>query len=369
MSEPTEPGQLGNPMSLHEHALRLHRLDPDAVLPRDGYPYCDDEHHQRSSSRRPSDDHRHRGADAAATLDAHFAKADAHPSELAWAFHDADVPIHRNDHIAAAALRAERGKVQQTGRWLVRHSPDRCSALIGLALLATDWAEEDIELIQIIGLLSDKFGPLAAEALKRRRGGAEALRWLAGRVKGWGRVYVVEALCLVGSTSERSWLLRHACDGDHLNGYFAGQVATATHLHQAITAPDVDDEMIDHTGRLLKIMAECGGMGMTWQHYPPISVVLDAHVGHLARQVPTVSRYLDAACIADHLSRMPPDTLELDPDRQDHLLARYLTVVNRSDWSKMAQAAFDPGDDFFIWFAQTIATRLRLSAFTQTDTE
>jgi len=40
-------------------------------------------------------------------------------------------------HIAAAALRADLRRVQQAGRWLVRHGPDRCSALIGLALLAT----------------------------------------------------------------------------------------------------------------------------------------------------------------------------------------------------------------------------------------
>jgi hypothetical protein len=56
----------------------------------------------------------------------------------------------------------------------VRHSIDRNAATVGLALLAADWAAEDIPLIQSIGLLSDHFGPLAAEALQRRRGGAEA---------------------------------------------------------------------------------------------------------------------------------------------------------------------------------------------------
>ena len=88
---------------------------------------------------------------------------------LAWAFHDVYVPIQRNEHIAAAALRADRSRVQLAGRWLVRHSPDRCSAVVGLALLAADWAEEDVGLIKIIGLLSDRFCPLAAAALKRRR--------------------------------------------------------------------------------------------------------------------------------------------------------------------------------------------------------
>ncbi|MEU7935691.1 hypothetical protein [Micromonospora echinofusca] len=95
--------------------------------------------------------------------------------------------------------------------------------------------------------MSHRFGPLAAEALKRRRGSGQALLWLAQRVTGWGRVYAVEALCRHGARGSRWWLLRYACDGDFLNGYFAGQVATAAHLHEAITGSDVDDDLVDHT--------------------------------------------------------------------------------------------------------------------------
>ncbi|MEU4404769.1 hypothetical protein AB0F88_09605 [Streptosporangium sp. NPDC023963] len=67
--------------------------------------------------------------------------------ELAGAFHGLYIPIHHNEHIAAAALRADKRRVQRAGRWLVRHSGDRCSATVGLALLATGWAEEDTALI------------------------------------------------------------------------------------------------------------------------------------------------------------------------------------------------------------------------------
>ncbi|MEU4681344.1 ankyrin repeat domain-containing protein [Micromonospora sp. NPDC023737] len=65
----------------------------------------DDELHryrrQRPQTRK---DQRLRGVDVAAILDMHFGKADAPPSELADAFCQADVPIHHNEHIAAAAL-------------------------------------------------------------------------------------------------------------------------------------------------------------------------------------------------------------------------------------------------------------------------
>lgn len=363
MSETTEPEPLGPRIALFHHALRLHRENPDSPLPHDGEPYPDDERHRGRRSR-TREDVRVRGADVAAVLDRHFANADAPASELAHAFHDVDVPIHANDHIAAAALRANRRRVQHTGRWLVRHSTDRCSALVGLALLATDWAEEDIPLIQTIGLLSNTFGALAAKALRRRTGGGQALLWLAQRVTGWGRVYVIEELCRYGSHAARGWLLRQACDGDFLNGYFAGQVAIAAHLHEAITGAGIDDDLLDHTGRLLHTMADCQGMGTTLEHYPPAAIVLAAHAAHLGRQTPTADRYLNAAFIAGHLATKPPGQCGCTTEQRDEIVRHYLTVLNRQDWCDAIHTNPDRDDDFFAWFVDNVAARLNLRAFT-----
>jgi hypothetical protein len=353
----------GSRISLFEHALRLHQQCPDLPLPRDGEPYPDDTLHHRQPRAR-AQDQRLKGAAAAVILDAHFAEAAAPVSALVGAFHEVDVPIHHNEHIAAAALRADKRRVQQTARWLVRHSTDRCSAIVGLALLAGDWAEEDIPLIQTIGLLSDKFSPLAADALRRRRGGGEALLWLAQRVAGWGRVYVIEALCRVGSFQSRQWLLRHASDGDYLSGYYAGQVATAAHLHEAIARPEVDDDLADHTARLLKIMADCGGMGMTLEHYPPAATVLAAHAGHLSRQTPAANRYIDAATIASHLAGKPPERLGCTAEQRDHLLQQYRAVLRRDDWCDAVRTGIAPGSDVLAWLT-AVAARLQLAAFTE----
>ncbi|WP_239134272.1 hypothetical protein [Rugosimonospora africana] len=211
--------------------------------------------------------------------------------------------------------------------------------------------------------MSNRFGPLAAEALQRRRGGESALLWLAQRVAGWGRVYVVEALCHHWMYASRGWLLRHACDGDFLNGYFAGRVATAAHLREAITGAEVDDDLIDHTGRLLKIMANCGGMGMTLEHYPPAPIVLAAHAAHLARQVPTVNRYVNAAIIADHLTDKPSRRCGCTTEQRDRIVQQYLTVLDRPDWCDTVRAGLDSTNDYFVWFAGNVATRLHLRAF------
>ncbi|MFI7468797.1 hypothetical protein [Nonomuraea sp. NPDC049646] len=328
MSETPEPGPLGNQTSLYDHALRLHRLYPDAALPNDGRPYPVSDAPRRRI-RESQDDRRRQGAGAAAILDAFFTRPGAAPRDLTWAFHDVDVPIHFNEHITAAALRADLERVQETGRRLVRNSADECSTVIGLAVLASDWDEQDIDLIKHIGLLSGTFGPLAAHALKRRMGGAGALLWLARRTARWGRVYIVEALCEVGGLAARPWLLREAIDGDILNGYYVGAVAKAADVHEAITAPDPDDDLIDHTGRLLSLMADNNGMGQTWKGYHAIRRVLDAHVTHLAHQQPTARRYYTAAYIADRLLKADPDLPNLPPDHQAHLLDQYLTILRR----------------------------------------
>lgn len=283
-------------VSLYEHALMLHREFPHGPLPKDGSPYPDAALDSAAGRRNRSP--RKAGADVARALDKHFSVKKPSLERLAETLAGLDVPIHRNDHIAAAALRAKRSRVRRTGRWLVRHSHSRRAAVVGLALLATDHDERDIPLIQTIGLLSNHFGPLAAEALLRRRA-VEALTWLGDRTAGWGRVYVVEALCRSGAG--REWLLRHACDGDCLNGYFAGKVATAAHLHAAITSDHVDEQLIDHTGRLLEVMTWCDGMGMTLRNYPPAHAVAEAYTRHVSRLPTTPARLRCSTAIAEYL--------------------------------------------------------------------
>jgi hypothetical protein len=174
--------------------------------------------------------------DAARLLAEHFADAGAEPRKLALIFHRVYVPIRPNGHIDAAVENVDRDRVLEAGRWLVRNGTDRCAVTIGLSVLgAVGIDAEDVPLVQTIGLLSNRFGALAARALKQVEGGAQALLWLAERVEGWGRVYVVEGLCSLRDPTTYPWLLRKAVDGDILNGYFAGKVATVGRLHEART--------------------------------------------------------------------------------------------------------------------------------------
>ncbi|MEU8001088.1 hypothetical protein AB0B66_08010 [Catellatospora sp. NPDC049111] len=372
MSVTPEPGLLGSQLSLFDYALRTHQENPDAPLFRDGEPYPDDEQHRGRKSRpQAPEDRRREGADVAAVLDAHFAERSAVPRDLAGAFHDLYVPIHPNDHIAAAACRVDADRVRATGRWLVQHATDRCAVTVGLALLATLWDDDDLPLIKTIGLLSNRFGPLAARALERRSwcGGSEALLWLAERVTGWGRVYVVESLCKVGSAAARPWMLRRACDGDYLNRYFAGKVATAAHLHEAITAANPDSELVDHTGLLLTIMADSGGTGITLDHYPPAAAVLQAHCEHASRLEPSVERFSIAAQLAAYLRQPSARRIAWPEGGREQVVGGYLSLLNRESWCAVARAGLAAGDHRVTWLAGALAPGLALRAFTDAVTD
>ncbi|WP_240662508.1 hypothetical protein [Streptomyces sp. WAC 06738] len=358
MSEATGMKPPGSQTALFDYALALHKSTPDEPLPRDGEPYPDDRTHRRRLRPEAPEDRSRIGLDVASLLDAHLASPSAGPSSLAEAFHDLYVPIHENEHITAAAQRADRDRVLQTGRWLVRHGTDRCAVTVGLALLAAVGTADDIPLIHTIGLLSNRFGPLAARALERLpEGGAEALLWLADRVTGWGRVYVVEALCRLDEPAARSWLLRRACDGDFLNAYFAGRVAETTDLHEVITEPCLDNEIADHTGRLLLVLTYSQGMGMTLSRYPHAEAVLTAHLRHLERLGPSAGRYSTAAWLASSLGEQGDAGSIGSTERWRSYRDRYLALLDREDWCQVARKALAAKEPGVLRLAETASGR------------
>lgn len=356
MAGPTTPE---TQPTLFDHASQLYQLAPDQPLPRDGEPFPDDHAHRGPRPKYPK--HRVReGLEAAGVLTKHFATHDAPPAELAEALHGLLIPIHPNGHIDHAAESAEHGRVLETGRWLVRNGTDRCAVTIGLAILGAIGIDpQDIPLIQTIGLLSNRFGPLAARALKQVDGGAQALIWLAERVEGWGRVYVVEALCDLRDPTTFPWLLRKAADGDILNGYFAGKVAITGRLHEAVEQFGYDPELVDATSRLLWVMSECEGMGATLGRYPHASHVLDAHSRALAHMDPTPMRIQAAAVVAQYLGRKNP-TAAATSAAWNAARALYIETLSSQTWSEAASSAVQGEDRRVVWIAKAIAPGLGL---------
>ncbi|MFD4347371.1 hypothetical protein ACFWQ6_21365 [Streptomyces coelicoflavus] len=238
-------------------------------------------------------------------LDAHFARGSASPGELAAVCHDVHIPIHPDEHITAAAERADGRRARETGRWLVRHGTDRCSATLGLALIAAVGTADPVT---------------------------------------------------------RPWLLRRACDGDFLNAYFVGDVVRTTGLHEAATASHVDDEIMDHAGRILLVMTGSSGMGATLSRYPHAEAVLAAHLRHLTRTEPSAGRYCTAAWLAGNLGE-DGDEGSIGPARRwRHHRDGYLSLLARDDWCGVAREALAAKDPGILWLVETAWGR-RLAAF------
>ncbi|GAA1580353.1 hypothetical protein [Actinoplanes couchii] len=358
----------GAPGTLHAFALRLFPHDPDSpgspacpVSPHDPDAHCAliQEYRRVHRCRTRGPDARHQqGMAAAAVLEHHFARPDNRPEDLLDAFHDVAVPSRHNPHLAAAIQRTDPDRARHAGRWLLRNSTHECAARIGLALLSENHHPDDIPLIRTLGLLGDSLAPLVAFALGRRREAVEPLIWLADRSGGWSRVYYVEALCERPSRA-RHWLLRNACDGDHLNGYFAGTVATLAHLHEAITAADPDEALVDHTGRLLTVMTFAGGMGTGLTGYPPARAVLAAYARHLGRKAPTLDRWMRAAYLGEFLLGCPPEEIGCTVGERDRLIRRFRVILARRSWRDAVRERAAPSDGPHLWHAARVLARMR----------
>jgi hypothetical protein len=347
---------------LYERVVALHRSAPDGPLPRDELRLLGRRTHPRHPDAEAPRDYSQAGAAVAAVLDDHFARPDGRPPELLHAFHDVYVPIHPKDHIRAAVERADAERARCTGRWLVRNGTDHCAVAVGLALVAETGTEEDIPLLRTIGLLSGWFGALAAHGLERLSGRAASLLWLAERAEGWGRVSAVEALCRVDDAAVRDWLLRKAFDGDFLNAYFIRDVAEATCLHEVLTAPRVDPEIVGQTTRMLVTMTECAGAGMTLRHYSHSETVLTEHLRHLGRQEPGVRSYCGVAWLVRGLLG-EIDAQSVGPvERWRRFVDAYEALLDRDDWCEAARAGRRDGDPGIEWLLQQEWGR-RLAAF------
>ncbi|MEU0289353.1 hypothetical protein [Streptomyces sp. NPDC006147] len=366
MSATSGAGNAGLPTTLFQHALRLHRLTPDTPLFRGGEPFPDAEGRPRRWSGLPYDPEAG-AARAAEILSAHFADDRAPSFRLVRELRDVPFPYRSDERIKAVALPAPAARVRETGRLLVRYGTEPTPVAVGLALLTEVATARDIPLIQTIGLLSKPFAPAAVMALDRLQGGVEALIWLAERVTVWGRVHAVDKLLRRRDDhpAVRPWLLRRAADGDHLNAYFAAEVARATALHEVVARSGDDAEVVDHAGRLLHVMKHCEGMGTSLRQYEHAVTVMEAHARHIRVLGPTAERYFTAASLAQYLGTQTPAWSD-DPAVGAHwegVRMSYLDLTDRADWCDVARKGLAAGDWRMTWLAGSMAPELDLRAF------
>ncbi|AGL18142.1 hypothetical protein [Actinoplanes sp. N902-109] len=77
-----------------------------------------------------------------------------------------------------------------------------------------------------------------------------------------------------------------------------------------------------------------------------------------------MSRYIDAAMIANYLTAEPAHRCGCTTEQRDRIVQRYLAVLEQPGWRDAACSGLDPAGEFFTWFASHVAARLRPGAVT-----
>ena len=182
------------------------------------------------------------------------------------------------------------GRVHAIGRWLAEHGTRRHAVAAGLVVIGATGGDRDLDLLLLLGSLED-LTLYAAVALRRSHSDPDrAIFELAKRVDGWGRIHAVERLRGTCDPEIRAWLLRDGFRNAVMNDYLAHLAATTGDLHGALTAPDVDDPLLDGAGDILDALCAVGGPAKDITHYPHGPATIDQYLTLVGQRPPTLDR-------------------------------------------------------------------------------
>lgn len=273
-------------VSLFDHALRLHLINPDCCLPDDGALYPDSISGAPDARDVPNR-RRRTGARSAATAqrscettELTFPERIAALTAALWDFSQASNSFpspspedlrqlhNRCTSLAAAErdaktalLRASPGiplspRLRSAALWLVRHGVDRHAVIVGLDLLASGaGVPDDGPLIRMIGLL-DAAAHAAIDALVAIPGTGHDLLWLVQRSKpdllnNSQMSAAVKFLATDPDPAVRDWIFYNPPKPP---GYLSLHVAESVGLAGLLAGSDVNGALWDRAAQLLIAM-------------------------------------------------------------------------------------------------------------------
>jgi hypothetical protein len=152
------------------------------------------------------------------------------------------------------------GKVRPHARWFIEQSR-HCEPLrFGIALLGLSGTKQDLSLLKDVAR-HDEFTIAAANAVSSITDDPVEQWWqMAKQVQGWSKVHLVKRLARrrLENAEVQDWLLRQGWRDCPSTEYLAYACASAGRLDQALARPNVDDELLESTGRLIGAMLVAG---------------------------------------------------------------------------------------------------------------
>lgn len=202
----------------------------------------------------------------------------------------------------------DRERLWAVGKWLVETAAHREPLKLGIMILGLGATDEDIDNLKTLAR-HDEFTLFAAVAIGNLcEEPADHWLELAGTVRGWGKIHLVERLADAAPRRAdiRDWLLRKGCDNEVEDGYLAYLCATAGDLDGALAAESIDEELLDGACTIILSMIEGGGPSVDIQGYAEGPIAVDHLLRHLEHRCHSLERLYAVVKIAEWLRWLRP---------------------------------------------------------------
>ncbi|MCW2916393.1 MAG: hypothetical protein JWN52_4461 [Actinomycetia bacterium] len=347
-----ERSALDRPVSLFDHAERLHQRAPDSPLPDGGKPFPDEADH--GSQARDEASYQDRKAALAAALETFFAIPGGRPEDLHAALIRPEISA-RTVCIGAQhdlPFTPEPERAREIGLWLARYGYDRRPVMVGLALLRETAQRQDISLVKTIGLLKC-FDSAAVKVLASIPDAAPELIWLAERSRPYPRSSAVGELCRLADPATLPWLLRHAMDDRRgVSSTLARQIAEVTSLADALAEDPCDEQVWDQAGRLLLAMTSTRNYETEVGRYEKARLAYRRFAASAVRMTPTLDRCAALISITEDLQTGPAACLPWADTERESVISELLAVLRSPAWSQTLNLGVGSTDPTTRWRAR-----------------
>jgi len=257
--------------------------------------------------------------------------------------------------------------LNELSRFLATKSPDRGPVKFGIALLGVIGDETNKDIVVLLGR-HEEFSLYSAVALTNMLADPDDSLWdLAKSVDGWGRIELVEWLSKTKNPAIKRWLLREGYRNNIMYEYTVYTCATAGDLRSAITADEVDDELLSAAGDIIDALVDAWP-AKDMDDYEDAAAVVGAYLRCVAPKASDLEQYLIVRTIQDYLEDEDwnpeaqrkngwDDTVRREALRVCH------SILSRPDWQERVREGLNSEDEQVVDSATMVAEHLGIDTW------
>jgi hypothetical protein len=247
---------------------------------------------------------------------------------------------------------------------LATESMHRGPVKLGIALLGLFPVTLHREILLTLGR-HDEFTLYAAVALSNGQDDPDDDLWqLARDVPGWGRIHLVERLAGTKRADILDWILRHGFRNSVMDEYLAYLAASRGGLLTALSADEVDDELLYAAGDLLMALF-AGGPAEDIYDYADGAAVTHIYLTLMRERAADLRHLLAIGAVRDFVTDANPDKTwpdgGWDETARAHFAAECDRLIARPQWRTLALQALDSSDPVTFWRGERACTILGIS--------